>query len=180
MGYKAPLLVVSIVFVLVGLFGLVYQQRFTPVSAAPVLTAEAQASKFAFPVSMALPAINVDLPIIPNHIRNGKWGEVPNGISYLLQSPVPGRSGNSVFYGHNWPNLLGRLKESKANDSLIVRYTDGSEKEFVIRQVNKVLASDIRILENTADTRITLYTCIGLFDSHRLVVIAVPKELSKI
>ena len=175
MASKTPLLFIFSGLILLGSGVLFTLQRVVPIPVTAAVSPEAAASKFAFPVSMALPAININLPIIPNHIRNGKWDEIPNGISFLLQSSVPGRPGNSVFYGHNWPNLLGRLKDSKANDPLIVRYTDGSEKEFVIRQVNKVLANDIRILENTADTRITLYTCIGLFDSHRLVVIAVPK-----
>jgi LPXTG-site transpeptidase (sortase) family protein len=171
---KAPILFIFGGLILLILAGFLSWQRFAPIPASVVSPAPAE-SKFAFPVGLTLPAINIDLPIIPSQVRNGKWEEFPNGISYLLQSPIPGRSGNSVFYGHNWPNLLGKLKDSKENDPLFIRFTDGSEKEFVVRSVTRVLANDVSILENTSDTRVTLYTCIGLFDSHRLVVVAIPK-----
>jgi LPXTG-site transpeptidase (sortase) family protein len=116
--------------------------------------------------------LNINLPIYPAKITNGRWEASKKGVSYLTSSPIPGEIGNSVLYGHNWPNLLGRLVNAKAGSMIEIRYTDGTIKNFIINSVSQVRPNQSSVLDPTQDRRITLYTCTGIFDSKRFVVIA--------
>jgi LPXTG-site transpeptidase (sortase) family protein len=118
--------------------------------------------------------------VIPAQIVNGHWQTTPSGVSYLTISARPGQSGNSIFYGHNWPRLLGGLKKIKPG-SVIVVYTSADHFPVVFRvaQVKTVSPNDVSILASTDRPQLTLYTCIGFSDSQRLVVIAYPQVAAK-
>jgi sortase (surface protein transpeptidase) len=51
---------------------------------------------------------------------------------------------------------------------------DGVKKEFKVEYTATVDPSQTYIIDNTKDTRITLYTCTGFLDSKRFVVVAFP------
>ena len=127
----------------------------------------------AMPVAIEIPSINVNLPIIGANITNGIWETTDVGISYILRSPRPGNIGNSILYGHNWPVLLGNLNKVKPGDIITIRFDKSASKTFTVHFITTVEPDDIHILKQTTDSRITLYTCIGLFDSKRLVITAI-------
>lgn len=127
------------------------------------------------PNRISINSINVDLPIFKSTIKNKKWEVVDNGVSYLEDSVVPGQLGNSILYGHNWTNLLGNLINIKTGDLIVIHYDDGSKNDFILTLIQEVEPSNVSILENTNDKRITLYTCSGFLDSKRFVVVAILK-----
>lgn len=129
-------------------------------------------SNTSLPSSLVIDKLNINLPIITSEIKNGKWEVNNSGVSYLLSSPIPGNKGNSVMYGHNWSNLLGKLINIKIGDEIIIKYEDESVKKFKVILIQEVNPSDTSILNNTNDSRITLYTCSGFLDSKRFVVVA--------
>jgi LPXTG-site transpeptidase (sortase) family protein len=129
------------------------------------------------PVRMIILKQNIDLPVFPAELANGKWPANKSGISYLVASPVPGEKGNSILYGHNFPNLLGHLSLVRPGDTIEIRYNDGSAAYFVIVYLQTVSPSDTSILDQTDDYRLTLYTCTGFLDSKRFVVVAELKHL---
>jgi len=90
----------------------------------------------------------------------------------LLDSPIPGRIGNSIFYGHNWTSLLGNLVNAKPGQEISIAFGSGEIERFKISYVQVVKPSQTDILNQTNDRRITLYTCTGFLDSKRLVVVA--------
>lgn len=124
------------------------------------------------PVEITIPAIKLDLPIIPANMNKNQWEATTKGVSYLASSPVPGEKGNSILYGHNWPNLLGNIVKLKPGQSIKIRYADGKTKEFEIASTVSVSPKDVGILAPSEKPQITLYTCTGFWDSKRFVVVA--------
>lgn len=132
-----------------------------------------------YPVRIHISSIGVDLPIIQSRIEDNTWETSKEGISYLTSSPVPGKKGNSIMYGHNWNNLLGDLHKANPGDSIEIEYNTGLVRIFKIHAMGTVTPDQTHVLLPSNDVRITLYTCTGFLDSKRLVVTAVMEhELS--
>lgn len=124
------------------------------------------------PTHIAIPDIDVLLPIEPAQIIDNVWEDTKKGVSYLSISPLPGEIGNSILYGHNWPTLLGRLPQIKPGDKILITYPDQT-LEFTVQYTMTVSPNDTHILNQTDDRRITIYTCVGFLDNKRFVVTAV-------
>lgn len=124
------------------------------------------------PKKLVIEDLDINLPILPSKVKRGEWEVVDSGVSYLTSSPLPGQIGNSILYGHNWTNLLGKLVNVKPNQVIKIKYQDGSIKNFQVKYTAVVLPKDVAILKQTTDRRITLYTCTGFFDSKRFVAVA--------
>ena len=122
------------------------------------------------PSRITISSAQIDLPVYSASIVDGQWGISKEGISYLSSTPLPGNIGNSVFYGHNWHNLLGDLKKVKPGDSITVKNNNGKEFVYIVHFVSVVSPNETHIYQNTTDYRLTIYTCTGLLDSKRLVV----------
>src|SRR5205809_236976 len=131
------------------------------------------------PAAIKFSELAIKLPLIPSKITNGVWETTKDGVSYLTSSPVPGEKGNSILYGHNFPDLLGKLPASKPGQEIEITYTDKTKKTFVIEYTSVVSPKQIDILNPTTDNRITIYTCTGFLDSERFVVVALLKENKK-
>ncbi len=127
------------------------------------------------PIVIKIPSIDKELAIIPSKIVNNRWESTKNGVSYLATSPIPGELGNSIFYGHNYPNLLKDLTKVKVGDEISVVFENGGERKFEVHFTQEVGPNQSTILNPTGDKRITLYTCSGFFDSKRFVVTAILK-----
>lgn len=123
------------------------------------------------PSSIKINSIEVDLPIIPSVVKNGEFETTKKGISYLQDSAVPGQKGNTILYGHNWPNLLGRLPKITPGDVVEIEFADGSTVKYSIEYTAKVTSDQVHILSQTEDARLTIYTCTGLFDTKRFVAV---------
>ena len=124
------------------------------------------------PVGIKIDSLNLALPITESEIKNNKWEASTKSVSHLKTSPIPGEKGNSILYGHNWPNLLGNLNKVKPGDKISIIYNDNSIRSFEVEYSTKVSPEDSSILKASEDNRITLYTCTGFLDSQRLVVVA--------
>ena len=124
------------------------------------------------PTKIEISSLSLSLPVYPASIVGDKWQTTDSGISYLSSSPLPGTVGNSVMYGHNWPNLLHDLGKVKPGDTIAVFF--GSKKLiYSVHYVSVVEPDNTSVYTNTTDARLTLYTCTGLLDSKRLVVTAI-------
>jgi sortase (surface protein transpeptidase) len=128
------------------------------------------------PVGIRIPSIDKQLAVIPSKIVNNRWESTKEGVSHLSTSPVPGELGNSVLYGHNYPNLLKDLPKVKVGDEIVIVFENGGEKKFEVYFTQEVGPNQSSILNPTNDYRITLYTCSGFLDSKRFVVTAMLKQ----
>ena len=124
------------------------------------------------PVELTMNDIGVKLPIFQSHITNGAWEISSLGVSSLSNPEEAGASGGLILYGHNWTSILGKLHQSEIGQPIAITFADGTEKSYVIEKRENVAPSDLSLIENTHDDSLVLYTCTGMFDSRRLVVIA--------
>lgn len=127
------------------------------------------------PVSLTVPALKLELPIFSQDLKNGTWPTTSEGVTYLTSTPLPGETGNSILYGHNWPNLLGKLPKLKPGQMLEITFNDATTKQFQVEFTSIVTPDQTHILNQTPDRRLTLYTCTGFLDSQRFVVTAITK-----
>lgn len=141
----------------------------TPIAAMPTPLANIPL----LPSVLSIPNLSLTLPIVPAELDGNHWDTTTAGVSYLVSTPLPGSPGNSVIYGHNYPNLLGSLKQIKPGDEIVVN-SQGALTRYVVTYTIIVPPSETSVYAPTTDTRLTIYTCIGLFDQNRLVVVAHP------
>ncbi len=121
------------------------------------------------PISLKIGSASIETPILTSH---KVWEEKAKSAVYFSKTPLPGQIGNSVIYGHNWPNLLGNLNKAKTGDTVEITFNNGKSEKFKIVQKGNVTADQTHILKQTEDARITIYTCSGILDTKRLVVVA--------
>ncbi len=124
------------------------------------------------PKTIFIPKINKTLGISAGEVVDKKWVISDTGVSYLSITPAPGSVGNSVLYGHNKLDILGRLVELGKDDVIYVVLGSGNFVEYKVVETKQVTPNQVEILNNTTDSRLTIYTCTGFLDSARFVVIA--------
>jgi LPXTG-site transpeptidase (sortase) family protein len=141
-------------------------QRNVPISLAntQIITSET------IPVEIIIPGLNIDLPIIPATLQKGKWELTSKGVSYLISSDSADISGSNILYGHNWPNLLGKITKLQIGDKILLRYTNQINREYIVTSIKIINSADISVLSNESLDQLTLYTCSGFLDSKRLVI----------
>lgn len=131
------------------------------------------ANKKELPKRIVIKSKQIDVPIIPAKVTNNIWETTSNGASYLTSSPIPGNVGNSIVYAHNWASLFGKLPSVKAGDVVEIEYMDGSRKTFRIEYTSIVSPNESKVLTQTNDKRVTLYTCTGFLDTKRFIAVAI-------
>lgn len=166
-------IVFGICFLAFGAFLL--WERNTPqrLSFRPFAQQTVNATAEVMPVRLIVPSQGINLSIYPASINQNKWEDTKQGVSFLTSSPVPGTVGNSIIYGHNWPNLLGPLTKVKPGELVVVAFNDGTTMPFIVTFTSTVTPDQTHVLEATDDKRLTIYTCTGFFDSKRFVVTAI-------
>lgn len=170
--------ILSTIFLIAGFFlllftGFLWYQRNTY---HPIRFTETNYSlkSTSLPQKLVLPSINAHLDIFPSVIKNNQWQTTGKGVSYLSTSPLPGKTGNSVMYGHNWKSILGDLPKVKPGDEIIVVFGNNTSKHFVVTTTAVVNSDQASIIMPTKDNRLTIYTCTGFLDTKRFVVVAFP------
>lgn len=124
------------------------------------------------PITISIPAINLNIPVAPGIIKNNEWTLYDDKAAWLSTSKTPG-NGNVIIYAHNWASLFGSLYKVQIGQEIKIS-TNGKEYTYIISEKRKVLPTDIDAVISDRD-QLTLYTCDGSFDQKRLIVIALPK-----
>jgi len=123
------------------------------------------------PYKLYIPKLHKILYISDGIIVNGRWMISDSGVSYLTTSALPGNRGNAVLYGHNLDNILGSLTQVADGDLVYVVMDSGNFYKYQIIERKEVKPNQVEILQNTTDSRVTIYTCSGFLDSARFVVV---------
>lgn len=116
----------------------------------------------------------VETEISTEFYQDGSWSISEHTASYLAGSGYPTQPGNTIIYGHDTADVFENLKGIQNGESVTLKLANGDERVYQVIDVVNVKPSQVRYLQNTPDEVLTLYTCDGLFDQHRLVVRAVP------
>lgn len=136
-------------------------------------------SSSAKPVKIYIPKLKLNLRIETASISDGRWPLSDDALIHLQSTPNPVDSGNTVIYGHNWPQLLGSVDQLSPGDYIYVSDEAGQTHSYTLHSKGEVSPLTLGILDNTLDGRLTLFTCSGFLDQSRLVLIALPTKICK-
>ncbi len=108
--------------------------------------------------------------------------------AWLEDGPSPGEPGNAIINGHiRWKKVAGVfsvLSDMAPGEKMAVTYDDGSVMYFAVASVDVFTIDDwpAWVMEQSSDTRMTLITCHGEWNSsqgtsnERVIVVAKPLE----
>lgn len=132
------------------------------------------------PNSIIAPAMFLDAPTYEGPEKD--WVKVLNkGIWRWPGSSTPDKGGNTVFLSHRFGYTGPRgefyyLDKLQKGDEIAVTW-NGTYYIYSVTSTSQVPPTQTSILDNTPDSRITLYTCTPLWHPvNRLVVVATLKE----
>ena len=133
-------------------------------------------SKDAAAKQLYIPSIGALAPIIEGTAQN----TVDKGLWHRPLSAKPGIAGNTVIVGHRFSYNPGveqpfyHLDKVKIGDSIYIRWNN-TTYHYVVAEKKVVTPKQVEVEAQTADTRLTLYTCTPLVNPvNRLVIIAKP------
>jgi len=124
------------------------------------------------PKKIAIPKLKIDLAVLEGKVLNDKWEISEKGVSYLIGSGIPGRSGNVVIYGHNKKNQFGPIRWLKKDEEIKLINRKNEEFIYKVVETKTVSPQEVEILSPTQDSTLTLYTCTGFLDRLRFVIVA--------
>ncbi|OGM76420.1 hypothetical protein A2210_00225 [Candidatus Woesebacteria bacterium RIFOXYA1_FULL_40_18] len=135
---------------------------------------EAVAKEGYRPVSIKISSINLSLDVSEGAVADGVWQISKTGASHLNVSVNPGEGGNTVIYGHNKNSLFGPIRWLEKGAEIEVSDENGNKYIYVVSETLEVTPDKIDYVLPKSEEVLTLYTCTGLFDSKRFIVIAKP------
>lgn len=125
------------------------------------------------PLHIVVKSVGISLAIAPATIVDNSWTLYDDKASWLSTSKTPGE-GNVILYAHNKAGLFGKLKYVKIADEISLE-SNGKIYLYQVAEKRKVLPTDVDMVLSDRD-QLTLYTCDGVFDQKRLVVVAIPRD----
>lgn len=139
-------------------------------AAAPLAGAE----PVAVPISLAIPAIGVQTPLVRLGLTAAGALQVPTSTrvaGWYTGGPLPGQTGAAVIAGHvdsrAGPAVFFRLRLLRPGELVYVRRADGSLAVFrvsVVREYAKSQFPTAAVYGPVPDAQLRLITCGGTFD----------------
>lgn len=126
------------------------------------------------PISLAIPAVKMILPVEQTTITNGTWGISAKGVSHLSTSGRPTENGAIILYAHNTFDRFGPIRWLPVGKEIVLNTADGKSHFYVISKTFEVYPNQLEVFDQKTETLI-LYTCSGFADLKRFIVIATPK-----
>ena len=147
------------------------------ISTPPPLVAEAKTSAGGrlSPVSLKIPAIQVDAPITRLGLNTDKTVQVPkdpDDAGWYKKGPRPGENGSSVILGHvdskTGPAVFYRLPKLEPGDRVNVKLSDDSVARYqvvrVVHYANEDFPAAQVYARPSARPALNLITCGGKYD----------------
>lgn len=125
------------------------------------------------PIRISAASVGIDLPITSVPVQNGYWSVPDNAAGFGLGSAVPVARSNTVIFAHALPHLFAPLKNIKIGDKITI-FTLTSEYQYAVREIRQVSPEDTSVISPTSSPTLTLYTCAGIDNAQRLVIVATP------
>lgn len=146
------------------------------------------------PTRLVIPTIELDTSIAPVGIRlfeidgqqYGIWNVRDNQVGWHNLSANLGQVGNTVLSAHSdiKARIFQHLHQVEVGDEIVV-FTNNYPHQFVV--IEKLLVQEkgvpletriknAQLIAPTEDERLTLVTCAKPGATHRLIVIAQPKD----
>lgn len=126
---------------------------------------------------MDIPKINLDIMVVEGVTTR----DLQKGPGHYPGTPLPGQPGNVVISGHRTTYLhpFRNVDQLVAGDPIYLTTLTGTRYTYLVRNEKTVLPTDIGVIANTPDNRLTLTTCTPPYSaSHRLIVIAMLQPVT--
>lgn len=124
------------------------------------------------PVHIIIEKPDIDLAVNEAVIANGIWSVSEDSANHLNTSATPGNPGNIVIYAHNKNHLFGPLRWIEVGAKIELINEDNETFDYYVTNKIEVKPDDISYVLPTNEETLTLYTCTGVFDSKRLIIVA--------
>lgn len=163
---------IYIVLILLVVFSTQLWNRFSAraVAPTPLPAVSLEVADGGEPQSMSIPQLDINLSIIPgNFDQNTKtWNVSRDKAHFATVTKHPNTvEGNTLLYGHNSDAVLGKTRDLKLGDTLIIKTDKGMSFLYEYSEDKVVDPSDVSIFSYQGPPRVTIQTCTGLFDSMR-------------
>lgn len=151
-----------------------------PSSTSPAIqappSAPPAAPQVAEPVSIALPSLGLDAPVVPVGVEDDGLMEVPEDVrtvGWYRFGPAPGSAaGSAVLSGHvndrtQGVGVFARIAELQIGDTVEVRLADGAAVAYRVVAREQWPKGEVpldRLFDRGGSHRVVLITCGGVFD----------------
>ena len=125
-----------------------------------------------YPVRLVIPQLKIDLIVKPSRVVNGYWEIHDDSANFGVGSSVPEEIGNTVIFAHAKYNQFGSLRKIKKDYEVSVQTKNGIWHSYKVVEKKEVKPHEVKVVGETEDKTLTLYTCSGFADSKRLIVVA--------
>jgi LPXTG-site transpeptidase (sortase) family protein len=120
---------------------------------------------------LQIPSIDLDEYVVSGTAE----GDLAKGPGHYIGSAAPGQAGNVAIAGHRTTNgaPFNRIGQLAIGDQIYLTTTTGERLTYVVSQPPVAVSpSDVSVLDNFGDDRVTLTTCNPEFSSsQRLIVV---------
>ncbi|MHB8681857.1 MAG: sortase [Acidimicrobiales bacterium] len=125
---------------------------------------------------LQIPAVGVDQYVVEGTAA----GDLAKGPGHYVGTSLPGQAGNVAVAGHRTTHgaPFFNLGEIVPNDVIVLTTASGETLDYVVRSApTPVAPSDVAVLDDFGDNRITLTTCNPKFSAaQRLVVVGILEQ----
>jgi len=128
--------------------------------------------KGAVPTYIKSYPVGIDIDIKEARIEKGVWQTFENSVSHLDTSGRIGEGKNIVIYGHNKDNIFGPIRYMKEGSEIELRDENNNIFTYKVFKTDIVKPDNLEYVLPKDEEVLTLYTCIGFFDSERFIVVA--------
>ena len=123
------------------------------------------------PNQIIIPDLNVNLTVEQGHIENGTW--TLNDYSALYaqgSSSLDSQNGNTIIYAHARNGLFKDLRSLKKGSKIKLTGDDGKEYTYKVIGGELIKPEEIKKIMKIGSHQLTLFTCDGPQDEHRLLI----------
>src|SRR5262249_51371894 len=124
----------------------------------PIITATNQGH-------LVIPVLSINAPIVNSSLGDDTWdiSHLAMSVAHLEGTGWLDSPGNIVLAGHmenpnGEPELFSRLDALKPGDEILVR-REGDERKFAVTEVRRVPSTDVSVVAETQEARLTLLAC---------------------
>ena len=118
------------------------------------------------PVHIKAYPVGVDVDIKPAVIIKGVWPVFPDIAGYVVNG------NNIIVYGHNKDRIMGPIRWIKLGAKIEIEGNDNKTYYYEVIKTDTVNPDNLTYIKPTDEETLTIYTCVGLFDSQRFIVVA--------
>lgn len=170
--YGLNLVLAGILLILLSFLWHLHSERILSFTTSDSSKLESGVKKGYRPVKVTIPSVGISLEVKEAVISNGVWQVWDNAANHLASSANPGSEGNIVIYGHNKNRIFGPIRWVSVGQTVELTDEKGTKYLYRIEKVIETSPIDISYVLPKDTETLTLYTCTGIFDSQRFVVVA--------